>query len=256
MSNHGTLGHALVTGGGRGIGAAIASALVLAGYSVSITGRDTEKLSAFAEKLGSQCRALGMDVSVRESVEACMEQARQAFGPVQVLVNNAGQAESAPFQKTSAKSFARMIDVNLMGVFHCTQAVLPDMLQAKHGRIVNMASTAGLRGYAYVSAYVAAKHAVIGLTRSLALELAVKGITVNAVCPGYTETDIVAEAVANIVSKTGRSEAQAREDLARSNPQGRLVQPQEVANAVLWLVGDGASAITGQSIAVAGGEVM
>ena len=149
-----------------------------------------------------------------------------------------------------------MWSVNLMGVVHCIQSVLPDMLTAKNGRIINVASTAGLVGYAYVSAYVAAKHGVIGLTRSLALELASKGITVNAVCPGYTETDIVKDAVANIMSKTGRSEEEARAELAKGNPMKRLVQPEEVADAVLWLAGSGASSITGQSIAVCGGEVM
>ncbi len=248
--------HALVTGGGRGIGAAIATALVAAGYRVSITGRDAGKLAAFANSLGEHCRAVGMDVGDRASIEAGMAAARAAFGPIDVLVNNAGQAESAPFHKMDAALFERMISVNLMGVFHCTQAALPDMLAAKMGRIINIASTAGLVGYAYVSAYVVAKHGVIGLTRSLALELASKGITVNAVCPGYTETDIVKDAVANIMAKTGRSEEEARAELAKGNPMRRLVQPQEVADAVLWLAGEGASSITGQSIAVAGGEVM
>ena len=248
--------HALVTGGGRGIGAAIAEALVNAGYRVSITGRDAARLGAQSAHLGEACRAFAMDVSQRDSVQACMAQAREAFGPVQVLINNAGQAESAPFQKTTEEAFDRMIGVNLKGVFHCIHAVLPDMLAAQSGRIVNIASTAGLRGYSYVSAYVAAKHGVVGLTRALALELAQKGITVNAVCPGYTDTDIVADAVAHIVAKTGRTPEDARAKLARGNPQGRLVQPAEVANAVLWLLGAEASAITGQSIAVAGGEIM
>jgi NAD(P)-dependent dehydrogenase (short-subunit alcohol dehydrogenase family) len=149
-----------------------------------------------------------------------------------------------------------MLAVNLTGTFLCTQAALPDMLAAGGGRIVNIASTAAQRGYAYVSAYVAAKHGVLGLTRSLALELARKGITVNAVCPGYTETDILRESIANVVAKTGRSEAQARAEFAAGNPQQRIVQPQEVADAVRWLCGEGASAITGQAISVSGGEVM
>lgn len=250
--------HALVTGGGRGIGAAITRRLVAAGYRVTITGRDAHTLEAFATSLGGtdMCQAIAMDVSNEASVHAGMAQASASFGPIAVLVNNAGQASSAPFLKTDAAMFERMISVNLMGVFHCTQAALPDMLSAKSGRIINVASTAALVGYAYVSAYVAAKHGVLGLTRALALELATKGITVNAVCPGYTETDIVKDAVANIMTKTGRTEPEARAELAKGNPMKRLVQPDDVADAVLWLAGRGASSITGQAIAVCGGEVM
>ena len=248
--------HALVTGGSRGIGAAIASALVAGGHRVTITGRDAARLASLAVALGESCQALSMDVTERASVDAALALARQRFGAVEILVNNAGQAASAPFIKTDAALFQDMLSVNLGGVFNCTQSVLPDMLAANWGRIVNVASTAGLRGYAYVSAYSAAKHGVIGLTRSLALELASKGITVNAVCPGYTETDIVKDAIANIMAKTARTEAQARAELAKSNPQGRLVQAEEVANAVLWLASEGATSITGQAVAVAGGEVM
>jgi NAD(P)-dependent dehydrogenase (short-subunit alcohol dehydrogenase family) len=174
---------------------------------------------------------------------------------VAVLVNNAGQAESAPFARTDLALFQRMVAVNLTGTFLCSREALPDMLAKGSGRIVNIASTAGLVGYAYVSAYCAAKHGVVGLTRALALETAKRGITVNAVCPGYTETDIVRDAVANIVSKTGKTEAEARETLTARNPQGRMVQPEEVADAVLWLASPGAAAITGQAISVSGGEV-
>ena len=183
-------------------------------------------------------------------------QARAALGPVSMLVNNAGQAESAPFGKTSPELWQRMLDVNLTGTFLCTQSALPDMLAARAGRIVNIASTAGQRGYAYVAAYVAAKHGVIGLTRALALEMAQKGITVNAVCPGYTETEILRQSINNVMAKTGRSEAEARAEFAQSNPQRRMVQPQEVADAVQWLCSDAAASITGQSISVSGGEVM
>jgi NAD(P)-dependent dehydrogenase (short-subunit alcohol dehydrogenase family) len=158
--------------------------------------------------------------------------------------------------RTDAAMWQRMLDVNLSGAYHCIQAALPGMLDAGWGRIVNVASTAGLTGYRYVAAYCAAKHGLVGLTRALALELAAKGITVNAVCPGYTETDIVQEAVANIVRKTGRSEEQARAELASGNPQGRLVRPEEVAHAVAMLCMPDAAAMNGQSIAVAGGEVM
>ncbi|MCF8179022.1 MAG: SDR family oxidoreductase [Sulfuritalea sp.] len=250
--------HALVTGGGRGIGAAIAAALVAAGHRVTITGRDQGTLTAMVAQIenGDRCRAVVMDVSDPDSVAGGMAEARANFGPIAILINNAGQAESAPFHRTDADMFQRMLDVNLGGVFHCIQAAMPDMTSAGWGRIVNIASTAGLVGYAYVSAYCAAKHGVIGLTRALALEYAAKGITVNAVCPGYTETDIVKGAVANIVAKTGRSEDEARTELASGNPMRRLVTPQEVADAVLWMCGEAAASINGQSIAVAGGEVM
>jgi NAD(P)-dependent dehydrogenase (short-subunit alcohol dehydrogenase family) len=249
--------HAVVTGGGRGIGAAVATRLVAGGYRVTITGRDANMLAAFSTALGgpSVCQSVTMDVSDRASVDAGMDQARATFGPIAVLVNNAGQAVSAPFLKTDTALFERMVGVNLMGVFHCTQAALPDMLAAQSGRVINVASTAGLVGYAYVSAYVATKHAVIGLTRALALEMATKGITVNAVCPGYTETDIVKDAIANIMGKTGRTEGEARAELAKGNPMKRMVQPDEVADAVAWLAGTGAASITGQAIAVCGGEV-
>ena len=250
--------HAVVTGGGRGIGAAVATRLVAAGYRVTITGRDASLLAGFAASLGGEgvCNPVAMDVSDRASVDQGMDKARATFGPIAVLVNNAGQAQSAPFLKTDTAMFERMIGVNLMGVFHCTQAVLPDMLAAQSGRVINVASTAALVGYAYVSAYTAAKHGVLGLTRALALELATKGITINAVCPGYTETDIVKDAVANIMTKTGRSELEARAELAKGNPMKRLVQPDEVADTVAWLAGLGAASITGQAIAVCGGEVM
>jgi NAD(P)-dependent dehydrogenase (short-subunit alcohol dehydrogenase family) len=250
--------HALVTGGGRGIGMAIASTLLRQGARVTITGRSADTLAAAASQLAAlgAIHAVTMDVTDHESVTRGFEAAHAHFGPVTILVNNAGQAASSPFLKTSSDVFQQMLAVNLTGAWHCMQAALPAMLEARWGRIVNVASTAGLTGYGYVSAYCAAKHGVVGLTRALALEVASKGVTVNAVCPGYTETDIVREAVANIVAKTGRSEQEAFNELASANPQRRMVQPEEVADAVAWLCMPGASAMNGQAIAVAGGEVM
>ncbi|WP_326541787.1 SDR family NAD(P)-dependent oxidoreductase [Pseudorhodoferax sp.] len=248
--------HALVTGGGRGIGAATARRLVADGLHVTVLGRDHAAVQALAAENPERLHAVAADVADAQQVARAVADAQARFGPVQVLVNNAGQAESAPFLKMDAGLWQRMLDVNLTGTMLCTQAVLPGMLAAGWGRIVNVASTAGQVGYAYVAAYCAAKHGVIGLTRALALELAAKGVTVNAVCPGYTETDIVRDSIARVVAKTGRSAEDARAEFVKSNPQGRLVDPAEVADAVAWLCGSGAGAVTGQSVSVSGGEVM
>lgn len=196
------------------------------------------------------------DVANAAEVKAAFAQAVAAQGAIHILVNNAGQALSSPFLKLDDQHWQSMLAVNLTGTMLCIQQVLPAMVEAGGGRIVNVASTAGLTGYAYVAAYCAAKHGVIGLTRSLALEFAQKGITVNAVCPGYTETEIVTTSIERVVAKTGRTPEQAMAEFVKNNPQGRLVQPQQVADAVLWLCGQGAGAVTGQAIAVAGGEVM
>lgn len=244
--------HALVTGGGRGIGRAIAARLVLAGATVTVIGRQRGVLDD-AVAAGDAHFVDVADVADQAAIGAAISRTA-ARRPIDILIANAGIAESAPFAKSDAALFQRMIDVNLMGVVHSIQAALPSMKGRPCGRIVAVASTAGLKGYAYVSAYSAAKHAVIGLVRSLALELANTPITVNAVCPGFTDTDLVAGSIDNIMKKTGRSHDQAVAELAKHNPQGRLVTPQEVADAVLWLCGEGASAITGQAIAVAGGE--
>ena len=245
--------HALVTGGSRGIGREIASALTRSGAIVTVLGRHRAALDEVVAA-GEARFAVVADVADRAGVGAAVAEAstRQA---IDILVANAGVAESAPFAKSDPALFARMMDTNFMGAVHAIHAVLPAMRQRPYGRIVAVASTAGLKGYAYATAYSAAKHAVIGLVRSLALELATTGVTVNAVCPGFTDTDLVAGSIETIMKKTGRSHAQAVTELAGRNPQGRLVSPSEVADAVLWLCGEGASAITGQAIAVAGGEI-
>lgn len=247
--------HALVTGAARGIGAGIARMLVAEGARVTLLGRSAESLAPLAAELGERAQVVLADVADADQVNAAFAQARERHGAVQILVNNAGQAHSAPFLKTSLALWQQMLAVNLTGSFLCCQAALPDMLAAGSGRIVNIASTAAQKGYAYVSAYTAAKHGVLGLTRSLALEVARTGITVNAVCPGYTETDILRDSIAQVMAKTGRSEAQARAEFSAGNPQRRFVQPAEVADAVRWLCGEGAAAINGQAISVSGGEV-
>jgi NAD(P)-dependent dehydrogenase (short-subunit alcohol dehydrogenase family) len=245
--------HALVTGGGRGIGRAIAAQLARSGARVTVLGRQRATLDETVAA-GDAHFADVADVADAAAVGAAIAKAAMRQ-PIDILIANAGIAESASFSRSDTALFQRMMDVNFMGVVHAIQAALPSMKSRPNGRIIAVASTAGLKGYAYVSAYGAAKHAVIGLVRSLALELANTPITVNAVCPGFTDTDLVAGSIDNIMNKTGRSREQAVAELAKYNPQGRLVTPQEVADTVLWLCGEGASAITGQAIAVAGGEV-
>lgn len=239
---------ALVTGGGRGIGRAIAARLTQAGADVTIMGRDADRLQA-AASAGAANGWLAADVADPDAMAEAL--AGRSF---EIVIANAGAVETGPFLKSDAARFRRMMDVNLIGTVNAFRAALPAMLEARRGRLVAVASTAGLRGYPYVSAYVAAKHAVVGLVRGLALETARTGVTVNAICPGYTETDLVSGSLAAISAKTGRSTDEALAELVKGNPQGRLVHPDEVASAVLWLCGPGSDAVTGQAIAINGGE--
>ncbi len=252
--------HAVITGAARGIGRSIAETLAGLGADLTLIGRNLEALEIAAAGIGAESgvgpRTYAGDVTDAGSLAAAFSNAQEAAGPVTILIGNAGIAGSAPFARTGPDLWQSMLETNLTGTFRCMQLVYPGMVEAGWGRIVNIASTSGLKGYAYISAYCASKHGVIGLTRALALEAAKTGVTVNAVCPGFTETGIVAETVANIMNKTGRTEEQARAELTALNPQGRLVAPREVADAVAWLCLPSSAAITGQAIAVAGGEVM
>jgi len=250
--------HALVTGGARGIGKAIARALLDQGARVTILGRDADALAHTAGALGTSgtISSVRADVSDADAVARAFGEARDRSGPIDILINNAGAAESAPFRKTDAALWRRMMAVNLDGTYHCIREVLPAMTESLWGRIVNVASTAGLTGYRYVSAYCAAKHGVVGLTRALALETATLGVTVNAVCPGYTDTGMTTRTIENIVARTGAAPAEVLATLTAQNPQNRLLTPGEVAYTVVSLCLPGSEGITGQAIAVAGGEVM
>ena len=245
--------HALVTGGGTGVGRAIALALAETGVAVTICGRRKEQLAAVADA-NKRISAIAADVTDEAAMTALYAEAEKARGPVDIVVANAGMSGSSPAQRTSLGDWQRTLDVNLTGSFLTVKPALAGMTSAKSGRVVFIASTAGLKGYAYVAPYVAAKHGVVGLMRALATELARTGVTVNAVCPGFVETEMLEESVRRIVDKTGRTVEQARASLAATNPQGRFIQPQEVAAAVLWLCSEAAGSITGQAISLSGGE--
>jgi NAD(P)-dependent dehydrogenase (short-subunit alcohol dehydrogenase family) len=248
--------HAVVTGASRGIGAVVAAELAARGARVSLIARDTASLAQVGAQLGTEkSLGIGADITDAASVHSAFAAARARFGPVHILINNAGQAASAKFTKTEPALWNRILAVNVTGTYLCSLEAVPDMLHEKFGRIVNIASIAGLRGAPYISAYATSKHAVIGFTRSLALEYARENLTVNAICPGYTDTEMVRQAIANIRTKTGRSEAEALAALVATNPQGRLIAPAEIAHAVLYLVTPGAESVTGQSLIIAGGEV-
>lgn len=246
--------HAVVTGGGRGIGRAIAHALSEAGAAVTVVGR-TEASLQEAVARGDAGGYLIADVTDADSIGAAMQRAGAARGPVSILVANAGGAESAPFGKSSPDLFRRMFEVNTIGAVHAIQAVLGGMITRGFGRIVAVASTAGLKGYGYVSAYCTAKHAVVGLVRALAVETTKTGVTVNAVCPGYTDTDLVGESLDRIMQATGRSRDEALAGMLKGTPLGRLIKPEEVAAAVLFLCRPEAAAITGTALPIAGGEI-
>jgi NAD(P)-dependent dehydrogenase (short-subunit alcohol dehydrogenase family) len=245
--------HALVTGGGSGIGAGIATTLACAGARVTIAGRRKDVLEQTAASAANMF-AVVADVTDEDSITELYKQAETARGPFDIVVPNAGSVESAPAERITSAGWNNTLNVNLTGAFFSVKPALAGMRQRGWGRVIFIASTAGLKGYAYVAAYVAAKHGVVGLARALAAETAKDGVTVNAVCPGYTETPLLEQAVRRIALKTGRSEAEARDAVAASNPQGRLIAPQEIANVVLWLCAAESSAITGQAISVSGGE--
>ena len=245
--------HALVTGAGRGIGAAIAEALLQEGARVTALGRDDAVLRQRWDARDN-LRFDRCDVTDEPQIDAAFSDAAEAFGPIDILVNNAGAEHSAPFHRTTADDYRRMFEVNLVGAAMCAQRALAGLKGRDYGRIVNVASIAGLKGYAYTAAYTASKHALIGLTRALADELRATPTTVNAVCPSFVDTDMVARSIANISAKTGRSAEDALKELVRANPQGRLVQPEEVAAAVLWLCSPAARSVTGHAIPIDGGE--
>lgn len=245
--------HALVTGGGTGVGRAVALALAEAGVAVTICGRRKGQLETVAGE-NSRISAIASDVTQEAAMAALYAEAESARGPIDIVVANAGMAESSPAHRTALADWQRTLDVNLTGSFLTVKPALSGMAKRKSGRIIFVASTAGLKGYAYVAPYVASKHGVVGLMRALATETVKSGVTVNAICPGFVESDMLEESVQRIVRTTGRSVAEARASLSSTNPQGRFIQPDEVAATVLWLCSEAAGSVTGQAISLSGGE--
>lgn len=250
---------AFVTGGGRGIGRAIALAFASHGARVAVTARSRDQVDAVAREIaaaGGRAAAVTCDVTSGLSVSAAIEVVTRQLGAIAVLVNSAGLAESAPFHRLDEDLWTRAIDVNLSGTYRCMRAIVPGMIERRRGRIINIASVAGRVGVPYTAAYAAAKHGVLGLTRSVALEVATQGITVNAICPGWVETDMTAAAIDRIVRVTNRTPEQARAALEAMSPQRRLITPEEVAAVAVFLASDEAAGITGQAIDVDGGQFM
>ncbi|MEM7438049.1 MAG: SDR family NAD(P)-dependent oxidoreductase [Pseudomonadota bacterium] len=241
--------HIVVTGGGTGIGADIARTFAQAGGKVTIMGRREEPLKM--QDLPYQL----CDVTDTASVGTAFDAARDAQGPVSIVIANAGAADSQPFSKMTVDQLQMMLSVNLIGVSNVWQAALDDMKSAGWGRMIAISSTAGLKGYPYVTAYCAAKHGVVGLTRALSLELATTGITVNAICPSFIETPMLDRSIANIIQKTGMTEEKARASLSAGNPQKRFIQTDEVAGTALWLSSEAARSVNGQALSISGGEV-
>jgi NAD(P)-dependent dehydrogenase (short-subunit alcohol dehydrogenase family) len=252
--------HALITGGSRGIGAAISNALAALGANVSLLARDNttlkEQSDYLATEFGTNVFYTSTDITNEKEIESSFAKSVNANGPIDILVNNAGIGKSMPFHKMDLEFWKTTLDLNLTGTFLCTKQVYDTMRERAYGRIINISSTVGLRGYPYIAAYTASKHAVIGLTRTLALEAVKKGITVNAICPGYTETDLVSEAIDSIAKTSGRDKENVKTEIENMSPMGRLVTPEEVAESAAWLCLPSSASITGQAIVIAGGSVM